>query len=207
MTDIPVVEIFEWDITEIADPAGTRHLAGGSFAFKQKVSLGCAVADPLIPSTSGTLIFQDLTFNINAAPSHKESRVAPLTIRVSTSGNGISNMRLYLTQNSVFQASLDQGLDAGFIQIATSGIWQPNGVLPSGAGTRLTTAIPSSFNIKRQDGAFGLVAEDDANVSEYIYTNVVIPFGTSFGEFGACGSGLLTLGLAFDYFQNTHLLF
>jgi len=47
----PIIRVFEWDTSEIASPVGQRHLAGGSFAFKQIVSSGCSTSDPNNPGS------------------------------------------------------------------------------------------------------------------------------------------------------------
>jgi hypothetical protein len=174
------------------------------------VASGCQTADINNPgTTSGTLIFEDTTFVIadSTAPSHLESKVTAITFNVANSGVAASDLRLYLVDDSVFQASRDQGLDAGFMQIATSGsFWAYNGLLPSGATNKLTTSIPAFPNVLRQDGTPGLVKTDDLNSSEFVYLNVVLPFGTPLGTFGVCGSGLLRLGLIFNYWCSDFFL-
>ena len=125
----------------------------------------------------------------------------------AASGTAISDLRLYLVDDSAFQASQDQGLDRGFMQYAPSGgLWLPNLILPSGAVRRVPRIVPTIPNIHRQDGAQGLVGEDDGNSSEFIYLNIVIPLGTPLGAFGVCGSGILRLGLVFNYWSNDFIL-
>jgi len=209
-TDFPQVRIFAWDVGEIASPVGNRTLAGGSFAFKHIVSSGCSTADPNNPSTtSGILVFGGTKFDFTGDDPASElaSSVAAITINVANSGVGVSDIKLYLVQDTVFQASKDEGLDPGFLQFATSGsFWAHKGLLPSGAGTQMTTAIPALQNVFRQDGGNALVGQDDSNSSEFIYMNVVLPLGTPLGSYGVCGSGLLRLGLIFNYWCNDFIL-
>lgn len=208
--DFPVIRVFEWDTTEVASPVGNRHLPGGSFAFKKIVASGCATADPNNPgSTSGTLLFEDVRFDLTdlPLPSHVASKVTAITFNLAASGTAISDLRLYLVDDSAFQASQDQGLDRGFIQYAPSGnLWLPNLTLPSGSVARLPTSIPTLPNVRRQDGGLALLGQDDGNSSEFVYLNIVIPLGTPLGAFGVCGSGILRLGLVFNYWSNAFIL-
>jgi len=201
---LPIIEFFEFNTSEIANPAGTRHIPGGSFAFKQRLSTGCKKSTG--NTSSGTLVFENLNFNAASPTSHLESKVTAVVVRTATSGVAISNLRLFLGNSSALNYPIDQGLDSAFIQIAPSGTWQPNCVLPSGQGTRLS-AIPGLLpNIKRQDGDNALIANDDANVSQYIYMNLVIPYGGAFGQFGACGSGQLQIKLLADFWDDHYRL-
>lgn len=208
--DFPIVRIFEWDTTEIASPVGSRTTPGGAFAFKQMVASGCRTADPTNPgSTSGTLIFEDVQFDLTnpPTPSHIASRVAAITFNLAASGTAISDLRLYLVNDSAFQASRDQGLDPGFMQFAPSGsLWLSNIVLESGAVARVPNTIPSVPNVRRQDGGAALVGQDDLNSSEFVYLNIVLPLGHPLGVFGVCGSGLLRLALVFNYWSNAFML-
>ena len=210
-TSIPVIRFFEWDTSEIATPVGVRTTPGASFAFKQIIASGCQTANPNFPaSTSGTLIFEGTTFEVlgGAPPSHLESKVIGFTVNLATSGNAISDMRLYLTDDSALvDPAADVGLDSAFIQItASGGSWLPFSTLASGVGTRLTKAVPSSPNILRQDGVNALLGQDDQNSSEFIYMNLVIPFNFPIGTFGICGSGNLRFGFSFNYWSNDYIL-
>lgn len=208
--DFPVVRIFEWDTTELASPAGNRTTPGGAFAFKQMVASGCHMANPASPaSTSGTLMFEDVKFDLTdlPLPSHIASTVTAITFNLAASGTAISELRLYLVNDSAFQASRDQGLDPGFMQYAPSGsLWLPNLVLASGAVAKVPTIIPSVPNVRRQDGGPALVGQDDVNSSEFVYLNVVIPLGHPLGVFGVCGSGILRLALVFNYWSNAFMI-
>jgi hypothetical protein len=202
MTNIPIIQFFEWDIEELSTPIGRRHIAGG-IGFKQIVASGCQTADPNnTATTSGTLVFQGTKFDIvnGVLVSEQASKVAALTIHLDTSGVAIGNMKMFLRDDSALRASVDQGLDPAFVQMGASGTWNPTLTLASGAAPRLSTTIPSFPNIKRQDGAASLEGTNDFESSEFIYMNVVIPFGTPLGSFGVCGSGALRFGLSFDYF-------
>jgi len=207
--EFPHIRVFEWDITELASPVGNRTSPGGTFAFKQIVASGCSTSDPNFPSsTSGIINFAGTKFDLtNGAPDHLASIPSVITFNLAASGTAISDIKLYLVNDSVFQASADEGLDRGFMQFAPSGSsWLPNTSMPSGAFPKLTTIIPSQANVFRQDGTAGLVAQDDQNSSEFVYLNVVIPLGTPLGSYGVCGSGFLRLGIQFNYWCNDFLL-
>lgn len=203
MISFPALVFYEFETDEIASPVFTRHIEGGSFAFKQRLALGCQQYSGL--GTSGTLIFEDIEFDSTLNQSHVESKVTAVIVRLAASGSVVSNMRLFLHNDSALQAAPDQGLDPAFVQIATSGIWQPNPLLPSGQGERLSTTPPGTANVFRQDGTLAIFAEQDSDVSQFIYMNIVVPNGHPLGNFGACGSGLLTFALTFDFFQLDEL--
>ena len=208
--DFPQISVCEWDSSEAASPVGNRHIPGGSFAFKQIVSSGCQTADPNHPATtSGTLLFENATFDLTSLPlpSHIESKVTAITFNLGASGTAISDLRFYLVDDSAFQASKDEGLDRGFVQFAPSGsLWLINPLLPSGSVQRLSTVVPATQNVFRQDHNPGLVGQDDLNSYEFIYMNIVVPLGTPFGTYGVCGSGLLRFGLIFNYYNNDFIL-
>lgn len=208
--DFPVIRVFAWDVDEIASPAGNRNLPGGSFAFKYIVASGCMMADPNQPATtSGTLLFEEVRFDLSQGtlPSHVASKPAAITFNLGASGTAISDMRLFLTDDSALRASVSEGLDPGIMQFAPSGSnWRFNLEMPSGIFSRLTTSIPTFQNVFRQDGNNALLAEDDSNSSEFIYLNIVIPLGHPLGNYGVCGSGLLRFGLVFNYYSNAFAL-
>jgi len=194
----PLVEFFEFDTAQ-TDPTGNRHVEGGSFAFKQRVSLGCE--DYSTPGTSGTLDFPNLKYSQSAPTSDATSDVVAVVVHKFTDpGVYITNMRLFLRDDSVFQAGQDQGLDRGYVQFTSSGVWQQNPVLPSGAGARLPVGFPELPNVVQQDGLQAITGEGDLNVSRFIYMNIVIPVGTPLGSYGVCGSGLLRFGFTFDFY-------
>lgn len=206
----PLVRVFAWDVAEIASPVGNRTVPGGSFAFKYMVASGCKTADPLNPATtSGTLIFEGTKFDLTTTPfaSHVASKPACITFNIANSGVGISDMGLFLIDDSALKPGIWHGVGSGFVQVFPNRAnWLFNLTMPSGSHPVLTTAIPSSPNVKRQDGAAGLAGQDDLNSSEFVYMNLVLPLGFPLGGFGVCGSGLLRFGLVFNYWSNDYLL-
>jgi len=112
--DFPFIRVFSWDTDEIASPVGNRTTPGGAFAFKNIVSSGCSTADGNSPATtSGVLMFEETRFDLTNTPlpSHLESKVAAITFNVATSGTAISDLRLFVSDDSAFQGSADEGLD------------------------------------------------------------------------------------------------
>lgn len=206
----PVIRVFAWDTDEIASPVGTRTVPGGSFAFMRIVSSGCSTFDAGSPSsTSGVLTFENTKFDLTnpPLPSELASKVAAITFNVANSGTAVSDMRLFVADDSAFQGSSDEGLDRAFVQYATSGnFWAYKGTMPSGAVERLPLVVPENANVFRQDGGNALVGQDDLNSSEFVYLNIVLPLGTPLGEYGVCGSGLLRFGLVFNYWCNDFIL-
>lgn len=199
MVNVPLIDIYEFNTAEISSPIGNRHIEGGSFAFKQKVALGYNQYSG--PGTSGTLVFENLKFNVSIPTSDVSSKVTAIIVRMAnaSAGGAIYNMRLYLAQASALSGSLSYGLDPAIVQYAVSGVWQPNPIWPSGITTRLPQLVPTTPNLFRQDGAPFINANQDADVSQFVYLNVVIPNGFPPGRYGIIGSGLLRPALIFDY--------
>lgn len=206
--DFPILHIYSFDTSEVADPVGQRHVPGGSFAFKRRISLGCSTFDEGNPGgSSGVLEFEGIKFNAATPSSDVASKVSAVIVRTAVDGTAVSNMRLYVVDNSALLAGVtDTGTEPARLQFAASGIWQPNPTWPSGIHAELPTSIPSNANVLRQDGGSTLLGTNDFNVSQYVYLNVVAPLGFPLGEFGGCGSGLLRLGLVFDYYDDSYVL-
>lgn len=210
----PDLRIYAYDTDEIASPVGTRHIPGGSFAFMHRVALGCLTASESNPGgTSGTLIFDRTKFTIEnsvVTEPHHASKVAALTFNLGDLGNsqsGVSDLRLYLAEDTGLTIPAQSvGLDSAFIQFVASGDWKPGFTLASGQAPRLTRTIPTSPNVFRQDGKNVLAGSDDSNSSQFVYLNLIIPWGFPLGTYGVCGSGLVRLGLLFNFYSNDYLL-
>lgn len=205
MIEFPDIHIYQYDTSEIASPSGTRHIEGGSFAFLRRVGLGCANYGDV--GTSGVLDFGPVIVDLANPQSSFVSDVTAITFRLATSGTGVSSLRLHLSDNTALtQPAADVGVPSAFIQIATSGgTWQPNPLLPSGAGTQLTTSVPAT-NVLRQDGANFMAELQDGDASEFVYMNLVVPIDFPTGDYGVCGSGLLRFNLLFDYWDSEQFL-
>lgn len=205
----PAIRIHNWDVTEVSSPAGRRNIAGG-FGFKKSISFGCEHETAGLGSTtSGTLDFNGPKFIIDSddPPSHAVSPVEALTFHLIASGTAISDLRLYLIDDSALtRPSLDRGIEPAFIQMETSTTWTVNKTMASGVGIKLTAVVPSSGTIYRQDGFHTLYDQNDSNSSEFIYLNIVAPWGFPFGQFGICGSGLLRLGFVYTYWPDEDIL-
>lgn len=210
----PDLRIYEYDTAELASPAGTRHIPGGSFAFKQRVALGCLAASPGNPGgSSGTLVFEDVRFTIEngvVTEPHHASKVTAITFNLgdfSGSQSGVSDLRLYLAEDTALTIPANSvGLDPAFIQFVASGAWKPGFTLASGQVQRLTSVIPTAPNIFRQDGKNILAGSDDSNSSQFVYLNLIVPWGFPLGTYGVCGSGLVRLGLLFNFYSNDYIL-
>ena len=211
----PIIQFFEFNTREVASPSGYRYLVNGSFAFNSVLASGCSKYTTRgLPAssgvaTSGTLYFPGTKFDLtDNDKDYLASRPVAVVVHLASSGVGIGNLRFFMSEDTAITIPAQSvGLPPGFVQYAVSGIWQPNCVLPSGAGTRLARGdIPSFPNVSRQDGVPVLVGEDDRNVSQYIYMNLILPVGFPLGTYGICGSGNLRFGLAYDYFFNGYIL-
>jgi hypothetical protein len=206
----PLVRVFAWDVAEIASPVGGRTMPGGQFAFKYMVASGCMTADPLNPATtSGTLLFEGTKFDLTSLPlpPYLESKPACLTFNLANSGVAISDLKLFLIDDSALRVGVWYGVGSGLVQVKQGGSnWLYNLTMPSGSNPVLTTSIPSLPNVRRQDGTWALAGQSDSDSSEFIYLNLILPLGFPLGSFGVCGSGLLRFGLVFNYWSNDYLL-
>lgn len=201
----PDIHIYQYDTSEIASPSGSRHIEGGGFAFIRRIALGCISYGAV--GTSGTMSFNDITINVADPISEYASRVEALVFRLASSGVAIANMRLYLTDNDALtQPAADVGAPPAFVQMTVSGTWQPNALLPSGAGTILTTSVPGSQSIFRQDGKSYLAEILDRDASQFVYLNLIVPIDFPLGHFGICASGSLRFNFIFDYFDSEQFL-
>lgn len=205
----PIIEFFQFNTREIASPSGARDLINGSFAFERKISKGCLKFDPAQGGlSSGTMIFPGTKFDFsNITLDHLATEPTAVVVHLDSSGVAISNMKLFLAEDTAITIPPQSvGLDPGFVQLNASGTWHYLATMPSGAGERLSLSVPSEANVRRNDGHFGLLGEDDRNTSEFIYLNLVLPVGFPLGNYGVCGSGKLTFQFAFDYFFNGYML-
>jgi len=167
-------------------------------------------ADPLNPATtSGVLLFEGTKFDLTnlPLPPHLASKPACLTFNLANSGVAVSDLSLFLIDDSALRAGVWSGAGSGIVQIMQGGSsWLYYLSMPSGSSPVLTTSIPSIPNVRRQDGTAALAAQDDLNSSEFVYLNLILPIGFPLGSFGVCGSGLLRFGLVFNYWANDYLL-
>ncbi len=186
----PNVVFYIFDTSEIADPSGSRHTTD-AFAFTKVVGSG---------SYASGLIFPDITIDLSeGVQDNYYSRPVALIVRLNSidSGSGINDMRLYLSKDSALRGDNNQPF--AFVQMVSSGIWQYNSVLPSGAGTRMNVnEIPISPNVFRQDGKLFLNGVGDSDVSQYVYINVVAPSRYPIGNYGIGASGELEFCLKYS---------
>lgn len=190
MNEHPGLEWIQFDTTEIADPSGSRN-GTSAFAFQKIVGSGICVSG---------LTFPTITINLSEGykDGHASTPVA-LIFRLNniSYGSGINDFHFYLSEDSALRGDNNQPFS--FVQYAVSGIWQPNGVLPSGIGIKMNlNEIPISPNVRRQDGALFIDGIGDSDVSQYIYLNVVCPDRQELGTFGICGSGNLEFALKYN---------
>lgn len=190
MNEHPNLVWYQFDTTEVADPSGSRHIEGGSFAFQKVVSSGICVSG---------LAFPTVTIDLSAGVQDSYiSRPVALIFRLNsvTSGSGINDFRFYLSKDTALRGDNNQPF--AFVQMTASGIWQPNCSLPSGVGTKFNlNEIPASPNVLRQDGKLFINGTGDSQVSQYIYINVVVPSRYPLGTYGICGSGDLEFALKY----------
>lgn len=206
----PDIRVFQWDTSELSSPVGLRNIPGGSPAFQRMVSSGCSTFNPNLPSTtSGVLLFENTKFDLTnlPLPSHLVSKTTAITFNLSASGEAMSDIKLYIADESALLGSKDEGNEQAIVQFSTRGSsWLPNLVLASGSVSTLPTTVPLAQNVFRQDGGNALVGEDDGNSSEFIYLNMIIPLGYPLGTYGACGSGNLRMSIIFNYWCNDWIL-
>ena len=189
MNQHPNLIWYQYDTSEIADPSGARD-GTTAFAFQKVVGSGVCVSGLSFP-----------TVTLNLSEGYKDGHVSvptALLFRLNsvTDGSGINDFHFYMSENSALNN--DGNEPKPFIQMTNSGIWQPNCVMPSGTGTKLTlNNITTSPNVFRQDGKLFIDGIGDLDASQYIYLNVVVPDRQELGTFGICGSGNLSFTLKY----------
>lgn len=185
----PNIVWYQFDISEIADPSGSRHTTD-AFAFQKIVGSGSCVSG---------LAFPTVTIDLSAGVQDSYvSRPIALIFRLNSvaSGSGINDFRFYLSKDTALRGDNNQPF--AFVHMKSSGIWQPNCSLPSGVGDKLTlNEIPDSPNVLRQDGKLFINGTGDSQVSQYIYLSVVVPSRYPLGVYGICGSGDLEFALKY----------
>lgn len=170
-----------WDMTEISSPVGTRHLESGHPAFLSYVN------------QTTPLQFRNLEkdFTNGLTPTYTTTEV--ITFRSN-------NQRFFLT-NLRFWLSSGTAITSGHLTFAASGAWWPNVTNTSGYNPVISTSVPGSQNVYRQDGNSSIFSEGDPDVSQFIYLGLSIPSGHFMGRFGKGGFGNLSLKMTYDYFQ------
>lgn len=196
------VEVIAFDTTELSSPSGTRNIPYGSEAYIRSVGTG---------SLSG-IIWPNTTLNLidSSNKDYIQSTPVAFILRASNSGFGISDIKPYIIDDSALEIPRQTfAIPSGFVQYTISGQWLPFCQLPSGAGTILRKnfiTFPFQFpGAYRADGAGGLTGEQDSDVSQYVYMNLILPNGFPFGTYGILGSGLLRLGFLYSYFDYSYL--
>lgn len=189
----PTIRFSSWNNEELADPVGTRHLVSGAFAYDKEVGLGCTNA----------MAFNGLKLSLVNNDPFIGSDVAVINVSIPNFGtlqaSGLStvyNLRLWLPSGS--GTAID--LPGTSLQFIVSGVWLPNLAFPSGFGQIFPSTVPDQPNLRRIDGAIGLVSFNDANVSEWIYMRLFLDRDFPVGTYGICGSGLLRPRLTFDFY-------
>jgi hypothetical protein len=189
----PEIQISSWDNSEIADPAGTRHLVSGAFAYDKLLGIGCELA----------LTFNNLQLDAGAAQPFVGSDVAVINFCVPNFGElqasglqAVYNMKLWLPSGS--GTILD--LPGSHLEVVMSGVWIPNASFPSGTGAELQRSLPGAHNVFKHDGEAELTSYTDDEVSQYVYMRMFLDEQFPLGTFGVCGSGILRPRLTFDFY-------
>ena len=190
---VPQIQFSSWNNSEYADPAGTRHLVSGAFAYDKLLGTGCANA----------MSFSNLKLNLTNNEPFIGSDIKVVNVSVPNFGtlqaSGLSavyNMRLWLPAGSGTAIALT----GASLQFHTSGVWVPNMSFPSGHGQTFLSTLPTQFNVRRIDGRSELLSFNDQNVSEWIYMRLFLDSDFPTGTYGVCGSGLLRPRLTFDFY-------
>ena len=189
----PVIQFSTWDNSELADPAGARHLVSGSFAYDKLVGLGCGLS----------MAFNNLQLDAGVSEPFVGSDVAVMNISVSNMGelqaSGLSavyNMKLWIPAGS--GSIIDT--PGSHLEFFTSGLWVPNVDFPSGHGQSFLRTLPTQFNVRQHDGRAELTSYSDEETSDYIYMRMFLDSDFPLGTFGVCGSGILRPRLTFDFY-------
>lgn len=186
----PSLSLYEWDVSEPTSPDGYRSVVSGVATFVKQLGTSAATA----------MQFEDTVLDFSDLSAEYAARVQCFTFVNTTGYFRLSNMRVWMPSGT----ALDDG---AHLEVAASGEWIYNSVLPSGAGFAMPTGLPSSQNVFRQDGdpEMWLVADDHA--SQYVYLGLTVPSGLAFGRYGIDGTGDLVFRVTFDWFDTTNVTY
>lgn len=180
----PTVQIFEWDVTEASSPAGTRNIYGGHPAFVKELGETIAKA----------MEFEDVVLDFSNVSGHYQSRVQAFTVGLANNDFSISSLRLWMPSGTALNSS-------GHLEFTSSGVWIPNAILPSGRGTSMPVALPTSPNIKNQNGVvWSLDGGQDADTSQFVYLGLTVPSGMPLGRYGLGTNGHLAFRITYDWY-------
>lgn len=147
------LKVTEWNATNSANPSGMRHTESGSHpSFVRIIGVGSGI------------VFNGAKFNSISDP-------VALTVRNVTSGKFVSNMKIWLQDDSAFV-----GVDGYEISARIKSEWEPNLNMSSGGGVlpRNQLAASSVLRSDLTNSISGVVAQSNAtsgepDVSQYIY--------------------------------------
>ncbi len=180
----PTVQIFEWDVTETSDPNGVRNIYGGHPAFVKELGETIVKA----------MQFEDVILDFSNISGVYQSRVQVFTVGLANNDFSISSLRLWMPSGTALQTS-------GHIEFSSSGLWIPNAILPSGRGTNIPTVLPTSANIKNQNGiTWSLDGGSDSETSQYVYLALTVPSGMPLGQYGLGTNGHLAFRVTYDWY-------
>jgi hypothetical protein len=184
--DVPLLNIYEWDVSETS-PIGYRNVVSGVASFVKQLN----VASPM--EFEDTIL--DFTDSITTSYT---ATMQCITFGLANTPFNISNFRFWIPSGTAL--TLDSG---AHVEYAASGIWIPNATLPSGYGTVVPISIPSERNIYRQDDTLAyLQGQSDSDVSQFIYISLSVPSGHSLGRWGQGGSGTLDFRISYDWYNT-----
>lgn len=104
------------------------------------------------------------------------------------------NLKFWLTSATAFD-----GDNTRFNMLTSSG-WLQNQVVQNDSTQQVSTVLPSSGNILRQDGSGIITGSGDAEVTEWIYLSVFTGNDEPVGVKGGAGQGTFRYRLTADYY-------
>jgi len=187
----PSITFRQFDVSNFADPSGTRHLKTGD-----------TDVHPAFTKVLGTTVNQHLDFGINnISNSGINSATKVVLAHMDNSGDlttQLYNMKLWLPSTTSFQGTVRFNLFKS--SYLTSSGWKPNYVVQNNSLEQVSTSLPSSGNILRQDGSSTITGSGDSQVTEWIYLSVYTGTDEPVGLKGGPGLNTFRFRLTAEYY-------
>jgi len=187
----PTITFREFDVAGNADPSGVRHLKTGDTDVHENFT-----------KSLGTSVSEHLDFGINnITNSGINSATKVVLAHMDASGDlttQLFNLKFWLPSVSSFTGTSRYNLQKSNY-IDQSG-WQPDLVLQNDSLETVSTTLPTSGNILRQDGSGIITGSGDTEVTEWLYLSVFTDTNEPVGLKGGPGLNTFRYRLTADYY-------
>ncbi len=187
----PTITFREFDITISSDPSGVRHLKAGDPSVH-----------PAFLKSLGTSVGEHLDFGINnISNSGINSATKVVLAHMDASGDlttQLFNLKFWLPSTTSFGGT--RRFNFLKSNYAEASGWKPNQALQNDSVEQVSTILPTSGNILRQDGNELITGSGDSEVTEWLYLSVFTGTDEPVGLKGGPGLNTFRYRLTVEYF-------